>query len=267
MSQVLLTLPIAEAAARAGAEIVARYFRDGCTIRSKASYNLVCDADVEAEHAVVAVIREAFPDHAILGEEAHTPPADAEHLWIIDPLDGTNNFAHRVPHFAVSVAYWCGGVAQCGAVLHPILGDLYTAARGQGAFRNGARLSVGTETQLDQALIGVGFYYDRGQIMEATLLAIRDLFRQNIHGIRRFGAAALDLCAVASGLFGAFFEYELSPWDFAAGKLIVEEAGGRVTTCDGSPLSALKSSLLASNARLHEAVLEIVRRNRAGRIA
>lgn len=124
-----------------------------------------------------------------------------------------------------------------------------------------ARILIDQGEWLDETLIGVGFYYDRGAMMEATLAAIRDLFHQNIHGVRRFGTAALDLCHVGCGLYGAFFEYQLSPWDFAAGRLFVEEAGGKVTTCRGDVLPIEQTSVLASNGTLHAAVLEIVRRH------
>lgn len=252
-------LMVAQRAARVGGQIVARYFRDGVSMRSKQSYNLVSDADVETERAIVAVIRETFPHDAVLGEEEHHGAADAERLWIIDPLDGTNNFAHGIPQFAVSIAYYHRGEAQCGVVHQPLTDEWYVARRGCGAFHDGKAVTVATSTRLDEVLLGVGFYYDRGVIMEATLAAIGDLFRRQIHGIRRFGAASLDLCWVGLGRFGAFFEYELSPWDFAAGRLFVEEAGGRVTTCLGQPLPIAKSSLLASNGLLHDAVLDVVR--------
>jgi myo-inositol-1(or 4)-monophosphatase len=132
--------------------------------------------------------------------------------------------------------------------------------RGGGAFFNGQRVRVGDESELSEVLVAVGFYYDRGAMMEATLAAICDLKRDHhIHGIRRFGAAALDLCMVGTGQLGAFFEFELSPWDFAAGRLFVEEAGGLVTTCRGEPLLLGRSSVLASNGRLHDAMLSVVR--------
>ena len=252
-------LTTAEAAARAGGEVAARYFREGVTMRSKDVANLVSDADVEAEHAIAAVIRQAFPDHAILGEEAYTGDVTAEHLWVVDPIDGTNNFAHAIPHFAVSVAYYHHGVAQVGVVLNPITDDWYTAVRDQGAFHNGQPAHVQAATQLNEVIIGVGFYYDRGAMMEATLNAIRDLKHQAIHGIRRFGTASLDLISVGLGRFGAYFEYELSPWDFAAGRLFVEEAGGIVTDARGEPLPLGKSSVLASNGPLHLPMLTIVR--------
>ena len=252
-------LEVAKLAATAAGDIVARYFRDGVAMRGKESYNLVSDADVESEQAIVEEIRRHFPEHVMLAEEAHRGDAAAEHLWIIDPLDGTNNFAHDIPHFAVSVAYYHQGQPACGVIFNPIRDDWYTAVRGEGAFHNGRKVQVGQQTRLDEVLVGVGFYYDRGAMMEATLAAVGDLFRQKIHGIRRFGTASLDLCQVGCGIFGAFFEYELSPWDFAAGRLFVEEAGGRVTTARGEPLPLANTCLLAANKTLHEVMLPIVR--------
>jgi myo-inositol-1(or 4)-monophosphatase len=251
-------LEVAREAARAGGEVVARHFRQGVAIRSKESFNLVSDADVQSEAAIAAVIQRHFPHHALLGEEAHQADAGAEHLWIIDPLDGTNNFAHGLPHFAVSVAYYRAGLPQCGVVGNPLRDEWYEAARGMGATHNGRPLRVARSGRLDEVLIGVGFFYDRGAMMQATLAAIGDLFRARIHGIRRFGAAAMDLSLVAAGVFGGFFEFELAPWDFAAGRLIVAEAGGRVTTCSGGPLTVAKSSILASNGLLHDELLRVI---------
>ncbi len=138
-------LEVAEAAARAGGAIVARYFRDGIAIRSKDVANLVSDADVEAEHAVAEVIRAAYPGHEILGEETLRGDATAEHLWIIDPLDGTNNFAHKIPHFAVSVGYYRHRQAVCGVVFNPVRDDWFRAVRGQGAYAGSERVSVGAD--------------------------------------------------------------------------------------------------------------------------
>lgn len=252
---------VCKKAARVGAETVAKFYRDGVTMRSKESYNLVSDADIETEKRIVEVIHNAFPGHSVLGEEVYNSETDVEHLWIVDPIDGTNNFAHQVPHFAVSVAYYHNGEAVCGVVTNPVRDDWYETVRGEGAFHNGQRVQVGHQNSLDQVLVGVGFYYDRGAMMESTLDAMRELFGRNIHGIRRFGTASLDLCQVAVGMYGAYFEYELSPWDFAAGRLFVEEAGGRVTTCAGDPLPLKKTSVLASNTLLHEQTLEIVQRH------
>jgi myo-inositol-1(or 4)-monophosphatase len=230
-------------------------------VRSKAPADLVTTADVAAERRIAEVIRSVFPDHAILGEEENSGDLSAEYLWVVDPLDGTTNFAHGIPHFAVSIACLHRGRAIVGVVWNPIRGDWYQATRGGGAFHNGRRMQVGRQSQLSEVLIATGFYYDRGAMMEATLAAIGDVFRQNIHGIRRFGTASLDLAQVAGGQFGGFFEYMLSPWDYAAGGLLVEEAGGRISTCQGSSLPLSKSSLLATNGLLHDELLAIVRRH------
>ncbi len=251
-------LDVAILAAKESGSLLSDYFDNGVTMRHKGVVDLVSDADVNSERKIVEVIRNAFPGHSVLGEEENSETVESEDLWVIDPLDGTTNFAHRIPHFAVSIAYYRQGKAECGVVWNPIRKDLYVAERGQGATHNGVPMRIGTQTALSDILVATGFYYDRGAMMEATLDAIRDCFRQNIHGIRRFGTASLDLAQVASGSFGAYFEYVLSPWDFAAGRLLVEEAGGCVTACDGSELPMRKTSVLAANPTLHAAMLPIV---------
>lgn len=248
----------AVSAAREAGDILLSYFRASVNVREKGIADLVTDADVAAERCIAARISAAFPGHAILGEEEQAGDTGAEYLWVVDPLDGTTNFAHGLPHFAVSIALLHRGQPQLGVVWNPARGDLYTARLGGGAYHNGRRLQVNREATMDQSLIGTGFYYDRGAMMEATLGAIGDCFRQNIHGIRRFGTAALDLAHVADGLYGAFFEFQLSPWDFAAGQLLVTEAGGRVTDCAGAALPLRKSTILASNGLLHDQMLSIV---------
>jgi myo-inositol-1(or 4)-monophosphatase len=253
-------LDVAVEAALQGARIVADYFYRGVEIRSKESFNLVTDADVHAEQRIAEVIRASFPEHSILGEEQHSDSVEAEHLWIVDPLDGTNNFAHQIPHFAVSIGYYHRGVSQVGVIVNPVTSDWFYCVRGQGAWYRGERTSVSSEMRLEKSMIGIGFYYDRGVMMEATLMAIRDFFRENIHGVRRFGTASLDLCQVGLGRYGTYFEYQLHPWDFAAGKLFVEESGGMVSTCEGLEIPIARTSCLASNKHLHPAALEITRR-------
>ena len=249
---------VALCAAREAGGILTHFFNDGFTVRNKGVADLVTDADLAAERRIAEVIRSAFPDHAILGEEENAGDVTAEHLWVIDPLDGTTNFAHHIPHFAVSIAYLHHGRAECGVVWNPIRDDLYIARRGHGASHNGKPIHVGGQQTMSESLIGIGFYYDRGAMMEATLAAVGDCFRRQIHGVRRFGTASLDLAHVACGLYGAYFEYQLSPWDFAAGQLIVEEAGGTVTSCDGGPLPLRKTSVLATNSILHAEMLATV---------
>lgn len=260
-------LRVAVEAARAGGEVLMRYFRTGLKIRDKsalggATFDLVSDADLESEQAVARRLTQAYPGHQLLGEEElgkGVEVAGCEHLWIIDPLDGTNNYAHTLPQFAVSIAYYHFGQPVVGVVYNPATDDLYTASAGGGAWYNGQPAQVCGATTLGQALIGCGFYYDRGEMMRRTLRTIEELFAHHIHGIRRFGGASLDLCMVGCGQLSGFFEYQLSPWDFAAGRLFVEQAGGRVTTAGGAPLGITASSVVASNGRLHEALLAITR--------
>lgn len=254
-------LSLARAAAEDAGRILLEYLHQGVQIREKAESDLVSDADVNAEKAILSRIRAACPDHAILAEESQNaaltgPPP--EHLWVVDPLDGTTNFAHSIPHFAVSIAYYHHGQATLGVVYNPARGDWYCAVRGQGAYFHDQRLHVGSQTSLSNSLIGVGFYYDRGVMMEATLATIHRLFKTGIHGVRRFGTAALDLAHVARGFYAAYVEYQLSPWDFAAGRLLVEEAGGQVSTARGAELTLERGSVLASNGTLHPQMLEII---------
>ncbi|MFG0267143.1 MAG: inositol monophosphatase family protein [Rhodopirellula sp. JB055] len=254
-------------AAKAGGEVLRRYFENGVMMRDKSTdggktYDLVSDADLESEREVATLIRKAYPNHELLGEEdLQGGDSKAKQLWVIDPLDGTNNFAHHLPHFAVSIAYYESGVPIVGVVYNPIREDLFTAVQGQGAFQNGERVQVSEASSLDQCMIGCGFYYDRGEMMRATLDAVAECVRNDIHGIRRLGAASLDLCEVGCGGFDAFFEYKLSPWDFAAGALFITEAGGQITTAAGGALPLETSSVLASNGKVHSAMLGITKRH------
>ena len=253
-------------AARIGGDILMRYYRDGVRMRDKTdsggkSYDLVSDADLESEKAIAEYLKSRYPGHELLGEEDLAGDVNAEHLWIIDPLDGTNNFAHHLPQFAVSIAYYHHGQAMAGAVYNPARDEMFTAVRGGGAFFNDQKVSVCESTSLGNTLIGCGFYYDRGNMMRKTLSAIEEFFGHNIHGIRRFGGAALDLCQVGCGQFGGFFEYQLSPWDFAAGVLFVHEAGGKVTDGRGNNLLLATTSLVASNGALHAAMIDITARH------
>lgn len=255
-------LQLAQNSANAGAHVLHRYWHDGVKLRNKSAtggktYDLVSDADLESQDVIANLIAAQFPDHEIMGEEDLVGDTSAEHLWIIDPLDGTNNFAHRVPMFATSVAYFHHGQPVVGAIVNPITQDRYWATRGGGAFHNEKPIRVPDTESLSETLVGCGFYYDRGEMMKRTLQATEEFFACDIHGIRRFGAATLDLCAVATGMFGAFFEYKLSPWDFAAGQLIVTEAGGKITDAQGGPLGVKTSSILASAPGVYEEALAI----------
>ncbi|MEI8213894.1 MAG: inositol monophosphatase family protein [Planctomycetota bacterium] len=252
-----LEAQVAISAAMDGASALLHFFRKDVEIQIKGTANFVSTADLAAETAIVERIRLDFPHHAIISEETHSDRADAEHLWIIDPLDGTSNYLHGMPHFAVSIGYYRNGVGEVGVVCDPAHGDWYVAARDQGAWRNGEPMRVSSATQLSEGMIACGFYYDRGLMMESTLATIADLFRCNIHGIRRCGAAALDLAYVASGWFDGFFEYRLSPWDYAAGQVLLVEAGGAISDCAGAELPLGRpSSVCASNGTLHQPMLQ-----------
>ena len=253
-------LSTAVTAAMEAGDSLRSHFRKKVSIQTKSLANFVSEADTTAERIIVDRIRTAFPDHAVLAEEGHHEISDAEHLWVVDPLDGTSNFLHGIPHFAVSIGYFHHGQATIGVIHNPINDDWFYTVRGQGAWHNGQRLAVNDEATLADTIVAVGFYYDRGKMMEATLAAIADLFRENIHGIRRFGAAALDLAQVARGDYGVFVEFNLQPWDHAAGALLVHEAGGRVTDCCNRPLpNQQPSSILATNGLLHGASLAIAK--------
>jgi len=262
-------LQVAIDAATEGGQVLMRYFREGVEVRNKsaaggASFDLVSDADLESEQAIAKRLRQAFPDHQLMGEEAlgkTIDPTACDDLWVIDPLDGTNNYAHRIPHFAVSIAYYHCGQPVVGVVYNPVTDDWYTAAATIGACHNGKNVHVCDSTTLQQCIVGCGFYYDRGEMMRRTLRVIEELFSHQIHGIRRFGTASLDLCMVGCGQFGGFFEYQLAPWDYAAGRLFVELAGGKVTTSKGDPLALTTTGIVASNTAVHDLILEITQRH------
>jgi len=246
-------------AARVAAKCILKFY-DRIEVHYKASNNIVTQADHESEKEIVAFIRERYPDHQFLCEESHEKdPLDSPHLWIIDPLDGTNNYSRKIPQFCISIAYAESGQILAGVVFDPMRSELYHAIRHQGAFMNDQSIRVSETRELNQGIVGTGFYYDRDVMMAKTLNGMHDLFRSGICGIRRMGSAALDLCWVACGRYDAFFEYELSPWDFAAGGLIVHEAGGRISDRFGCPFSLKSQGIVAGNPSLHDQVLEIVR--------
>jgi myo-inositol-1(or 4)-monophosphatase len=228
--------------------------------QKETSNNLVTQADLEAERLITEAIRAEFPDHSFLLEEGQsTGTAEADHLWIIDPLDATNNYAHGIPHFCVSIAYAEKGVIQLGVILDPIRKECFHAERGKGAFMNDTPIHVTDSHKLEECIVGTGFYYDRGALMEKTLNSIHTLFSRNIRGIRRMGSAAIDLCWVANGRFDAFFEYQLAPWDYSAGKIIIEEAGGICTDRSGAPLEIDSRSVIVANPHVHGLILDAVK--------
>lgn len=232
--------------ARDAAQVLMKYF-GSATIHEKSTQNLVTQADFESEKLVAEAIRRRFPTHGMLGEEGEkSAELDGEHVWVVDPLDGTNNYAHGIPQFCVSIAYAERGVAQVGVVYDPLRDELFVARRGGGATLNGQPIRVSETTELARGIFATGFFYDRGEAMERTLASIGALFRRNIRGIRRMGAAALDLSWVGCGRFQGFFEYKLAPWDFAAAALVVEEAGGICCNRRGEPLRLTDDSCIVA---------------------
>lgn len=252
-------LQAAEAAARKAGEIIISMAGKAAVQEKELNYNLVTEADTAAENAILTYLRERFPDDTLLGEESTGEKKLSEpRLWIVDPLDGTTNFAHGIPHYAVSIAFSCEGTVQCGVVYNPVSDELFSAQRGRAAQCNGNRISVSSASDLSKAVVATGFYYERGPLMERTLDSLRLLYKANIRGMRRIGSAALDLCYVACGRCDAYFEYRLSPWDFAAGMLLVTEAGGTFRDSDGSDNGLLSKGVVCSNGRLHEEFSRIV---------
>ena len=247
------------AAKKAGA-IHKKYFNKGVKATKKdKSFNLLTVADLEAEKEIVSIIRKNFPGHNFLAEENKYEKSDSEYTWIIDPLDGTNNFSSNIPIFCVSIALAKNDEVILGVIYDVTHNDLFSARKGGGAFLNGKKISVSSAEELNQSVLITGFYYDRGTEMRETLEKIQKFFSHNILGIRRFGSAALDLCFVACGRAAGFWEFELNVWDFAAGKLIIEEAGGKVTGRKGEAVPLKKSFVVASNSKIHDKMLAVIR--------
>lgn len=251
---------------RAGAIQLERR-ESGFRVSKKSEIDLVTEVDLECERMCRAVLAERFPDHDVLAEEmgagaAHGPAS--RWRWVFDPLDGTTNYAHGLPIFCSSLGLEIDGRAEVGAVYDPTRRELFTAERGGGAYLNGRRLTVSETPRLIDALLVTGFPYDV-HTQSGDLVELFGAFLGRARAVRRLGSAALDLCYVAAGRFEAFWEQHLKPWDVAAGALIVEEAGGRVTGMDGSPFEAAAAHLIASNGPLHEEMLTVIREFRAGR--
>ncbi len=224
-------------------KILAEAFDKRRTIDFKGKIDLVTDADRASEAELVRYVRERFPDHAILAEESGLRRGDGLR-WIIDPLDGTTNYSHRVPHFAVSIAVASTDGLLVGVVYDPLRRELFSAAQGRGATLNGHPIRVSDVTSLEEALLCSGFPYDVRENPEAPL-GLFNRFTKRAQGVRRFGSAALDLAYVAAGRFDGFFELGLKPWDIAAGALLVQEAGGTIMRIDGAPFDLTFGDVIA----------------------
>lgn len=244
------------AARRAGEQIVRNLDRaGGITVSEKSRNDFVSEVDRAAEQAVIAVIRKAYPDHGILAEESGQHDGD-EYTWVIDPLDGTTNFLHSFPQFAVSICCRHRGRAEAAVVLDPLRGELFSAARGDGAQLDGRRLRVSARLGLDGALIGTGFPFRENKRWLKQYLAMLELVMDRTAGVRRPGAASLDLAYVAAGRLDGFWEVGLAPWDTAAGNMLISEAGGRIGTLAGEPYQD-GGNLVVGNPRVFAALVEL----------
>jgi myo-inositol-1(or 4)-monophosphatase len=245
------------AARRAGDLIVKSLSRlDSLKIDSKGRNDFVTDIDRKAEADIIATIRRSYPQHAILAEESGRSGTD-EFVWIIDPLDGTTNFLHAFPTFAVSIAVEHKGRLQHAVVYDPTRQEFFTASRGDGAQLEGKKMRVSTQRTLEGSLIGTGFPFRAGATYIDEYLAMLKAIMATAAGVRRPGAASLDLAYVAAGRIDGFWEFGLSPWDTAAGTLLIQEAGGRVGTPSGAEY-ALGANIIAGNPKVYEALLEVI---------
>jgi myo-inositol-1(or 4)-monophosphatase len=249
-------MDVAALAVRAAGEVLRRLGPPG-QIRQKGAVDLVTEVDVACERAIRDTLARLTPTIPVVGEEEGGDPAPTR--WIVDPIDGTTNFIHGFPVFGVSVGLYLDDAPFAGAILDGAHHDVYRAQRGLGAFMDATRLRVSDRSDLGACLVGTGFPYDRREPGKAAFYLRRvQSVLERVRCVRRAGAASMDLVFVASGRLDAFFEYHLAPWDVAAGLLLVEEAGGRVTSLDGGPLDARRPCPLATNGRVHDALRELL---------
>lgn len=250
---------LTEIAHGAGAILRRHYHRRPLRIRKKPGAGVVTDADHAAEAYLLRAIRRKFPGCSIITEESGEFHASDDLVWYIDPLDGTTNFAHGFPWFCVSIGVWRAGEPHAGAIYQPLTDELFFAERGRGAWLNGRRITVSSERRLGDALLGTGFYYYRGDALRREIATFQAV-SQAARAIRRPGSAALDLAFVAAGRYDGFWERGLSSWDVAAGIVLVQEAGGKVTDYAGAPATPFGGECVATNGALHQPLLDCIRR-------
>ncbi|VAX24892.1 Inositol-1-monophosphatase [hydrothermal vent metagenome] len=250
-------LSVAISAAREAGAIQTSYLSKNFKIDRKGEIDLVTEIDLKCERAIIDIIKQTYPDHGALAEEKGAYSPGHEYKWIIDPIDGTTNYAHGFPVYCSSVALEAKGEVIVGAVYDPTRDEMFCAAKGGGATLNGKPISVSDVDDLIDSLLATGFPYTIKTEKINNLKQFGDM-SMRAQAIRRPGAAALDLCYVACGRLDGFWEYHLKPWDMAGGVLIVSEAGGKTTACDGGRLDIYNQSLLASNGKIHEPMLEVL---------
>jgi Archaeal fructose-1,6-bisphosphatase and related enzymes of inositol monophosphatase family len=250
---------VAHAAALEGAGALSEHWQAVERVELKSPVELVTEADRKSEAAILKCLKEAFPDHAVVAEESAPEARPCGWTWYVDPLDGTTNFAHGYPRFAISLAVARQGETVFGLVYDPLSRDCFSARRGGGARLNREKIRVSGTKRLADALLATGFPYDRRSYIDYYLAFLRQ-FLLSAQGVRRAGAAALDLCDVACGRLDGFWEWKLHVWDTAAGILIVREAGGRASDFDGDEAQAGSLQTLASNGLIHGQMLEALQR-------
>ncbi|MFH1784663.1 MAG: inositol monophosphatase family protein [bacterium] len=221
--------------------------------------NIVTDVDRKSEALIIRTIRKVFPEHEFLAEESGKNKARSEYRWIIDPIDGTTNFVHSFPFFCVSIALEKAGKLEVGVVYNPVHDELFYAQRGKGAYLNRKRIRTSSISDISRSLLATGFAYDADKCTKNDNINNFKEFLRVSQAVRRAGSAALDLCYVACGRFDGFWEWDLSPWDTAAGVVIVKEAGGRVTKFDGSAYTPYDKTLLATNSAIHKNMVSVLR--------
>lgn len=241
-------------AAYRGAGVLNHYFGRLPEIRKKGPDDLVTRADIESEKEIIDTIRSAYPDHAIMAEESGDDNGDSSCRWIIDPLDGTTNYAHEIPIFAISIAFAIENALTVGIVLNPVSGELFTSVREAGAALNGHPIRVSGQPRLSESLLVTGFPYDAKACTDPLMTRFERCLSAT-QGVRRMGSAAIDLCYVACGRFEGFWEEGLKPWDTAAGTLIAREAGAWVTDFSGNPYEITDREILATNGQIHKDLL------------
>lgn len=256
---VTLLLETAIHAARQAGKVISCYARNGFHVENKSAIDLVTEADHAAEQCIIDVILASYPDHGFLAEErGRIGQSQSPYVWIIDPIDGTTNFAHGFPTYCVSIGLEYNEECVLGVVYDPTRDELFSATRGGGARVNDQPIQVSQTAQLDQALLVTGFAYDIRETPNNNLDHFAR-FALRVQGLRRTGSAALDLCYVAAGRFDGFWEVKLNPWDMAAGVVILREAGGRVTDFCGQSHSHHGQELVASNGHLHDSMISVIR--------
>lgn len=238
--------------------IQSEYFQKRVGIHHKGEINIVTDVDIACQRRIIELIEKQYPDDAIIAEEKENTFGEKRNKWIVDPLDGTTNYAHGYPFFCTSIAYEVKGEVVAGVVYNPIFKELFTAQKGEGAYFNSEKIQVSGINDMKQALLSTGFPYDLPTSTKNNISHFVN-FLYHAQAVRRDGSAALNLCYVACGRFDAHWEMKLNPWDMAAGALIVKEAGGLVTDFQGENLDMYGDELLASNGLLHKRMIEVLK--------